>query len=163
MSPKKSFVACLQSINRFKSTIRIFSESLVCRATRRPRRVWDRASLPQDQNQDIVIPLTTDRSRVGDVITRRQQGSFTRERIEISQITVGVVNRHHVKPTAAALEGLLAKYHPKRRLCNHDSAGPAGASSGYSTNLQFCPWVNSSDFTVGRWYRHYEYHAGQCQ
>jgi putative ABC transport system permease protein len=66
-----------------------------------------------DLNQDIVIPLTTDRSRVGDVITRRQQGSYTRERIEISQITVGVINRHHVKPIAAALEGLLAKYHPK--------------------------------------------------
>jgi putative ABC transport system permease protein len=66
-----------------------------------------------DQNQDIVIPLTTDRSRVGDVIRRRQQGSYTEERIEISQITVGVLNRHHVKSTAAALEGLLAKYHPK--------------------------------------------------
>ncbi len=66
-----------------------------------------------DLNQDIVIPLTTDRSRVGDVITRRQQGSFTRQRLEISQITVGVVDRHHVKSVAAALEGLLAKYHPK--------------------------------------------------
>ncbi len=64
-----------------------------------------------DQNQDILIPLTTDRSRVGDVITRRQQGSFSRERIEISQITVGVIDRHHVKPIAAALQGLLAKYH----------------------------------------------------
>ena len=66
-----------------------------------------------DLNQDIVIPLTTDRSRIGDVITRRQQGSFTRERIEISQITVTVLNRHHVKSTAAALEGLLAKFHPE--------------------------------------------------
>lgn len=64
-------------------------------------------------NEDIVIPLTTDRSRVGDVITRRQQGSFSRQRIEISQITVGVLNRHHVRPVASALEGLLAKYHPK--------------------------------------------------
>ena len=67
-----------------------------------------------DYNQDIVIPLTTDRSRVGDVITKRQQGSFSRQRIEISQITVGVVNRHRVKPIAAALEGLLAKYHPQK-------------------------------------------------
>ena len=66
-----------------------------------------------DLNQDVVIPLTTDRSRVGDVIRRRQQGSYTEEKIEISQITVGVINRHHVKSTAAALEGLLAKYHPK--------------------------------------------------
>jgi putative ABC transport system permease protein len=66
-----------------------------------------------DQNQDIVIPLTTDRSRVGDVISRREQGSYSRERIEISQITVGVVDRHRVKPVASALEGLLAKYHPQ--------------------------------------------------
>ena len=57
--------------------------------------------------------MTTDRSRVGDVITKRQQGSFSRQRIEISQITVGVVNRHKVKPIAGALEGLLAKYHPQ--------------------------------------------------
>ncbi|MDV6032023.1 MAG: FtsX-like permease family protein [Phycisphaera sp. RhM] len=64
-------------------------------------------------NEDIVIPLTTDRSRIGDVITRRQQGSYTRQRIEISQITVGVIDRHHVKPVAKALAGLLAKYHPK--------------------------------------------------
>jgi putative ABC transport system permease protein len=65
-----------------------------------------------DLNQDIVIPLSTDRSRIGDVISRREQGSYTRQRLEISQITVGVLNRHHVKPVAAALQGLLAKYHP---------------------------------------------------
>jgi putative ABC transport system permease protein len=65
-----------------------------------------------DLNQDIVIPLTTDRSRIGDVISRRRQGSYSRQRLEISQITVGVLDRHHVKPVAAAIEGLLAKYHP---------------------------------------------------
>ena len=65
-------------------------------------------------NEDIVIPLTTDRSRIGDVISRRQQGSYTRQRLELSQITVGVITRHHVKPVAKSLEGLLAKYHPKQ-------------------------------------------------
>ena len=64
-------------------------------------------------NEDVVIPLTTDRSRIGDVITRRQQGSFSRQRLEISQITIGVIDRHHVKPVSKALEGLLAKYHPE--------------------------------------------------
>ncbi len=63
-------------------------------------------------NEDVVIPLSTDRSRIGDVITRRQQGSYSRERLEISQITVGVVDRHQVKPVAQAIEGLIAKYHP---------------------------------------------------
>jgi putative ABC transport system permease protein len=35
----------------------------------------------QDLNRDIVIPLTTDRSRIGDVIELEEQGSFTRQRL----------------------------------------------------------------------------------
>lgn len=67
----------------------------------------------QDLNRDIVIPLTTDRSRIGDVIEREEQGSYTRQRLELSQITIEVSDRHTVKSTAAALDGLLAKYHPR--------------------------------------------------
>lgn len=68
----------------------------------------------QDLNRDIVIPLTTDRSRIGDVIERIEQGSYTRQRLELSQITIEVSDRYQVKSTAKALEGLLAKYHPQR-------------------------------------------------
>ncbi len=68
----------------------------------------------QDLNKNVVIPLTTDRSRIGDVIERRQQGSFSRERLELSQITVETKSRHVVKSTASALQGLLAKYHPRQ-------------------------------------------------
>lgn len=68
----------------------------------------------QDLNRDVVIPLTTDRSRIGDVIERREQGSFSRQRLELSQITVEVKSRHRVKSTADALEGLLAKFHPRK-------------------------------------------------
>lgn len=68
----------------------------------------------QDLNQDVVIPLTTDRSRIGDVIERMEQGSFSRQRLELSQITIEVVDRYQVKATAAALDGLLSKFHPKR-------------------------------------------------
>ncbi len=71
----------------------------------------------QDLNRDVVIPLSTDRSRIGDVIERREQGSFSRQRLELSQVTVEVVDRYQVKSTAAALEGLIAKFHP-----NHDYA-----------------------------------------
>ena len=67
----------------------------------------------QDLNRDIVIPLTTDRSRIGDVITRREQGGYSRYRLELSQVTVEVADRHQVKSTAAAMKGLLAKYHPQ--------------------------------------------------
>lgn len=68
----------------------------------------------QDLNRDVVIPLTTDRSRVGDVIERREQGSFSRQRLELSQITVQVRDRTLVKSTASAMEGLLAKFHPRQ-------------------------------------------------
>ncbi len=68
----------------------------------------------QDLNRDIVIPLSTDRSRIGDVIERREQGSFSRQRLELSQITIEVRDRYQVKSTASALEGLLAKYHPQK-------------------------------------------------
>ncbi len=68
----------------------------------------------QDFNRDVVIPLTTDRSRIGDVIRRREQGSYSAQRLELSQVTIEVSDRHHVKSTAAAMEGLLAKYHPNK-------------------------------------------------
>ena len=68
----------------------------------------------QDLNKDIVVPLTTDRSRIGDVLSKRQQGSFSRQRLELSQITIEVADRFQVKATANALDGLLAKYHPNK-------------------------------------------------
>jgi len=68
----------------------------------------------QDMNRDIVIPLTTDRSRFGDVITRRQQSGYEEYRLELSQVTVEVADTNQVKSTASALEGLLAKYHPNK-------------------------------------------------
>lgn len=66
----------------------------------------------EDLNRDVYIPLTTDRSRVGDVIDKIDQGGFSRQHLELSQITVEVRDRFAVKQTAAALDGLLAKYHP---------------------------------------------------
>ncbi len=68
----------------------------------------------QNLNRDVVIPLTTDRSRIGDVIHREEQGNFSAERLEISQITVTVASREQVKATSAALDALLAKFHPRR-------------------------------------------------
>lgn len=65
----------------------------------------------QDFNKDIYIPLTADRSRIGDVIGKLEQGSFSIQRLELSQITVHVADRDQVKPTATMLEGLLAKSH----------------------------------------------------
>ncbi len=67
----------------------------------------------QDFNKDVYIPLTTDRSRFGEVIENQKQGSFSAERIELSQITVTVAAMEEVKRTAAALESMLKQFHPK--------------------------------------------------
>ena len=68
----------------------------------------------QDLNLDIVVPLTTDRSRIGEILMKRQQGSFSRQRLELSQITIQVSDRDQVKSTAKALHSLMAKYHPDK-------------------------------------------------
>ena len=65
-------------------------------------------------NRDVVIPLTTDRSRIGDVIERAEQGSYTRQRLELSQITVEVASIEEVTSTASALDSLLSTVHPQR-------------------------------------------------
>jgi putative ABC transport system permease protein len=68
----------------------------------------------QDFNRDIYIPLTTNRARFGDVIENEQQGSYTAERIELSQVTVTVDSMEDVKKTATALDSLLSQFHPKK-------------------------------------------------
>lgn len=68
----------------------------------------------QDLNYDIVIPLSADRSRIGDVLFKREQGSFSRQKLELSQITIEVNSRQQVKSTAQAIESLLAIHHPDR-------------------------------------------------
>ncbi len=68
----------------------------------------------QDFNRDIYVPLTTNRARFGDVIESEKQGSFTAEKIELSQVTVAVDSMDNVKKTATALESLLGQFHTKK-------------------------------------------------
>ena len=68
----------------------------------------------QDFNKDLYIPLTTDQKRIGEVLLRRTEGSFSAEKLELSQLTVQVTDPKHVKSTAAAIESLLAITHEKR-------------------------------------------------
>ena len=67
----------------------------------------------QDFNKDAYIPISTDRVRFGDVISNQKQGSYSAEKIELSQITVAVDEMDNVKRTSQALESLLAQFHPK--------------------------------------------------
>jgi putative ABC transport system permease protein len=68
----------------------------------------------QDLNKDVYIPLTTDRSRNGDVILKIDRGGVSREQLELSQITITVGDTSEVKSTAAAIESLLTKNHPQK-------------------------------------------------
>jgi putative ABC transport system permease protein len=68
----------------------------------------------QDFNKDVCIPLSTDRARFGEILTSEKQGSFSAERIELSQITVKVDTMENVKRTAQALESLLKQVHTKK-------------------------------------------------
>lgn len=56
----------------------------------------------------------SDCSRIGDVLFKREQGSVTRQRLELSQITIEVANRYQVKSTAQTIESLMAVNHPDR-------------------------------------------------
>ena len=68
----------------------------------------------QDFNKDVYIPRTTDRARFGEILSNVKQGSYTAEKIEISQITVAVESMEEVKRTAEAIESMLAQFHPKK-------------------------------------------------
>ncbi len=68
----------------------------------------------QDFNKDVYIPLTTDRARFGELLMNEKQGSFTAEKIELSQVTVTVGEMEDVKRTAEALDSLLRQFHPKK-------------------------------------------------
>jgi putative ABC transport system permease protein len=68
----------------------------------------------QDFNKDVCIPLTTDRARFGEIISSEKQGSFTAERIELSQVTVAVDSMENVKRTAEAIDSMLRQFHPKQ-------------------------------------------------
>ena len=91
----------------------------------------------QDFNKDVYIPLTTDRARFGEVIENEKQGSFTAERIELSQITVTVDSMENVKRTAAGArqharpvspqEGLRASR--SRSSCWKRPRPPSGSST----------------------------------
>jgi putative ABC transport system permease protein len=68
----------------------------------------------QDFNKDVYIPITTDRARFGELIMIEKQGSFSAEKIQLSQITVSVDKIENVKRTSEALESLLKQFHPKK-------------------------------------------------
>lgn len=69
----------------------------------------------QDYNKDIYIPLRTLEVRIGDLVVRFTQGSFSAEQVELSQITLKVENRKAVLSTAQAVRESLERNHSRQK------------------------------------------------
>ncbi|MEX0939386.1 MAG: ABC transporter permease [Pirellulales bacterium] len=65
----------------------------------------------RDYNQDVYIPLTTLRWRIGDMVLTARSGSREGEIVQLSQITVGVGDLSEVDGTADVISTLLERYH----------------------------------------------------
>jgi putative ABC transport system permease protein len=67
-----------------------------------------------DFNRVVFIPFATDRARLGREIMTMKAGSFSVERLEISQVTVSVGQVVEVRRTAKAIQSLLDQFHPRK-------------------------------------------------
>lgn len=66
----------------------------------------------RDYNLDAYIPLSTMRSRVGDLVMRRVAGGqFAGEQVELSQITVTLASTEQIDQTAALILSMLERFH----------------------------------------------------
>lgn len=64
-------------------------------------------------NDDVYIPLQTCKVRYGASIFLRQSGSFSGERVELSQVTLTVEDMEKVRPAGEVVRDLLERYHTK--------------------------------------------------
>jgi putative ABC transport system permease protein len=64
----------------------------------------------EDYNHDVYIPLETTRARFGETILIRQSGSFNREQVELSQVTLTVSDIEKVRPTGDVIREILGRH-----------------------------------------------------
>jgi len=67
----------------------------------------------QDFSNDIYIPISTMRKRIGDTVVMRSGGSREGETLELNQITLRIDGIENVQKTAALVEETLQKNHGK--------------------------------------------------
>ena len=70
------------------------------------------AQLDRDLNKDIHIPLTTSEERFGDVLVRRESGSFSGESIELSEIYVSAPSTEAVLQVSSQVGRIIEVDHP---------------------------------------------------
>jgi putative ABC transport system permease protein len=72
------------------------------------------ALVGRDLNRDIHIPITTAELEFGDTVMRRQSGSFTGERVEISEVYVTANSTEDVISTAERVRRIVEDGHKAR-------------------------------------------------
>jgi putative ABC transport system permease protein len=70
------------------------------------------ALVGRDLNKDIHIPITTSETQFGDMVMRRQSGSFSGEQIEVSEIYVVAQETDEVVPLADRVRRVIESGHP---------------------------------------------------
>ncbi|MEI7878687.1 MAG: putative transporter permease YknZ, partial [Planctomycetota bacterium] len=70
------------------------------------------ALVGRDLNKDIHIPITTAESQFGDMVMRRQSGSFSGEQIELSELYIVAPNTDSVVPIAERVRRVVDAGHP---------------------------------------------------
>ena len=66
-----------------------------------------------DQDVDVYIPIEVAANYFGDIFVKFSSGSRVRERVELHQIIVQVEDVSRVEVTAAAIAGMLQRFHNK--------------------------------------------------
>ncbi len=70
------------------------------------------ALVGRDLNKDVHIPLTTSKLEFGDIVVRRQSGSFSGEEVEISEIYITAPSTEEVVSTAEHIRTIMNVGHP---------------------------------------------------
>ncbi len=73
------------------------------------------ALLGRDLNADIHIPITTAELEFGDIVVRRQSGSFSGEEVEISEVYITTNETDQVINTASRAQRIIEGQHPDLR------------------------------------------------
>jgi putative ABC transport system permease protein len=68
----------------------------------------------QDYNRDLYIPFNTDRVRNGPVLVHFKAGTYSEERLEVSQLTIEVDEMENVQRTAELIRGTLEQFHTRK-------------------------------------------------
>ncbi len=69
----------------------------------------------QDFSNDVYIPISTMKSRMGDIVMKRSSGSFSAKHYELTQVTLQVRNVDDVPRTAKLIMNTLKRNDPNRQ------------------------------------------------